>query len=315
MERLIFLFVDGCGVGRRDSDNPFFRAGCRFLPFWSGGMRLGDGTPLAAIDACLGIPGAPQSASGQTALFCGATAGEIGGRHRNGYPDLPLRRLVRERNLLSRLCRQGVAARYLNAYPAHERLFTSRHVRIEADGRLWFSGRFPERFKRMVSVTSCMLLASGQRPFSAADIRAGRALYQDYGNRSLIAQGLRLPEFTPVQAAAVLRGASRRFPFVLYEYFQTDVYAHRRGPEECAALVRDLDDLLGALLAGLDPGRDTLVLTSDHGNLEDLSLRGHTRNPVPFLAWGRHGARLRRSVRSISDVAPAILELYELSDK
>lgn len=313
MERLSFIFVDGCGVGRPGGENPFYASGCRFLPFWRGGMRLGDGTPLAAIDACLGIPGAPQSASGQTALFCGATAGEIGRRHRNGYPDLALRRLVHERNLLSLLRRKGIDARYLNAYPAHERLFTSRHVRIEPDGRLWFSPAFPERFRRMISVTSCMLLASGQRPFSAADIRNRRALYQDYGNRSLVAQGLRLPVFTPAQAAAVLRGAARRHPFVLYEYFQTDVYAHRRGPEECAALVRDLDALLGALLAALDPERDTLVLTSDHGNLEDLSLRGHTRNPVPLLAWGRHGGRLRRKIRSISDVAPAIMELYEPS--
>lgn len=313
MERLTFIFVDGCGVGRRDGANPFFRSGCRFLPFWQGGMRLGDGTPLSAIDACLGIPGAPQSASGQTALFCGATADEIGRRHRNGYPDLSLRRTVRERNLLSLLRRKGIDARYLNAYPAHERLFTSRHVRIESDGRLWFSPAFPERFRRMISVTSCMLLASGQRPFSAADIRAGRALYQDYSNRSLIAQGLRLSEFAPARAAAVLRGAARRFPFVLYEYFQTDVYAHRRGPEECAALVRDLDEMVGTLLAALDAERDTLVLTSDHGNLEDLALRGHTRNPVPLLAWGRHGARLRGRIRSLSDVAPAILELFEQS--
>lgn len=311
MERLSFIFVDGCGVGRPGGENPFYVAGCRFLPFWRGGMRLGDGTPLAAIDACLGIPGAPQSASGQTALFCGATAEGIGRRHRNGYPDLALRRTVREGNLLSILRRRGVDARYLNAYPAHEELFTVKHVRIEPDGRLWFSSAFPERFRRMISVTSCMLLASGQRPFAAADIRAGRALYQDYSNRSLIAQGLRLPEFSPRRAAAVLRAAARRHPFVLYEYFQTDVYAHRRGPEECAALVRDLDALVGTLLSALDPERDTLVLTSDHGNLEDLSLRGHTRNPVPLLAWGRHGDRLRRRIASIRDVAPAILELYE----
>ena len=78
MERVIFIFVDGCGVGRADAGNPFFLAKSRFLPFWQGGMRLPDGTPLTAIDATLGIPGAPQSASGQTALFCGAAAAEIG---------------------------------------------------------------------------------------------------------------------------------------------------------------------------------------------------------------------------------------------
>ncbi len=313
MERVIFIFVDGCGVGPAQPQNPFFLAGSRFLPFWLGGMRLPDGTPVAAIDATLGIPGAPQSASGQTAIFCGARATEIGGRHRNGYPDRILRRVIRAKNLLSLLAAAGAEARYLNAYPAHEEMFTARHVRIEPDGSLWFSPAFPERFKRMVSVTSCMLLASGQRPFGENDIRSGQALYQDYSNDLLIAHGLALPRFTPQQAARVLHGASGRFDFVLYEYFQTDFYAHRRPPEECVILVRDLEALVGTLLGLLDKKRDTFILTSDHGNLEDLAARGHSRNPVPLIAWGRHGARLREKIVSISDVAPAILELYKNS--
>ena len=313
MERVIFIFVDGCGVGLMQAQNPFFLAGSRFLPFWQGGMCLPDGTPLTAIDATMGIPGAPQSASGQTAIFCGAQAAEIGWRHRNGYPDRFLRRIILEKNLLSLLAARGVEARYLNAYPAHEELFTATHVRIEPDGRLWFSAAFPERFKRMVSVTSCMLLASEQKPFGEKDIRAGQALYQDYSNDLLIAQGLALPRFSPQQAARVLHGASRRFDFILYEYFQTDVYAHRKPLQECVDLVRDLDTLVAALLESLDGRKDTLILTSDHGNLEDHALRGHSRNPVPLIAWGRHGARLRRKIKSISDVTPAILELYELS--
>lgn len=310
MERVTFIFLDGCGVGRPGPENPFYRVRSRFLPFWQGGMRLPDGTPLTAIDATLDMPGSPQSASGQTALFCGATAAELGGRHRNGYPDRSLRELILAKNLISRLQARAVRARYLDAYPAHEQLFTSMHVRIEPDGRLWFSAGFPEHFRRMISVTSCMLLASGQKPFGARDIRAGRALYQDYSNRQLIARGLPVPEFSPERAAHVLRSASRRFDFILYEYFQTDIYAHRRSLEECAGLVRDLDALIGSLLASLDSKEDTLLLTSDHGNLEDHHLRGHSRNPVPLIAWGRHGARLRNKIRSISDVTPAILELY-----
>ncbi len=309
MERVTFIFIDGCGVGRAGPANPFFLAKSRFLPFWQGGMRLPDGTPLTAIDATLGIPGAPQSASGQTALFCGAAAADVEWRHRNGYPDRALRRIIMKKNLLSQLAAKGTAARYLNAYPAHEELFTSRHVRIEPDGRLWFSPEFPEGFKKMISVTSCMLLAGGQKPFGAKDILAGKALYQDYSNRQLNERGLALPEFSPTQAAEVLRGASRRFDFILYEYFQTDLYAHRKALEECVTLVRDLDTLIGSLLASLDKKRHTLVLTSDHGNLEDYPARGHSRNPVPLIAWGRHGARLRKRIKSISDVSPAILEL------
>ncbi len=64
-------------------------------------------------------------------------------------------------------------------------------------------------------------------------------------------------------------------------------------------------------MSRLDKKNDTLILTSDHGNLEDFYLRGHSRNPVPFLAWGRHGARLRQKIKcSITDVSPAILELF-----
>jgi 2,3-bisphosphoglycerate-independent phosphoglycerate mutase len=310
MDRVIFIFVDGCGVGRRQEDNPFFRGRCRHITFWKGGMALADGTPITAIDATLGIAGAPQSASGQTALFCGATASALGGRHRNGYPDQHLRRVILEKNLLAQLAATGATACYLNAYPAHEKLFTAEHVRIEPDGRLWFSPSFPERFKRMISVTSCMLLASGQRPFGEKEIRAGLSLYQDYSNRQLIEKGLALPEFSPARAARVLHDASRNFAFILYEYFQTDLYAHRKTLEECVALVRDLDTLVGTLQGLLDKKRDTLVLTSDHGNLEDHRLRGHSRNPVPLIAWGRHGARLRKKIKGISDVAPAILELY-----
>jgi 2,3-bisphosphoglycerate-independent phosphoglycerate mutase len=313
MERVIFIFIDGCGVGRPDGNNPFFLAKSLQLPFWQGAMRLPDQTPVQAIDATLGIPGAPQSASGQTALFCGVGATEIANRHRNGYPDSNLRRVILENNLLAKLAAAGVTARFLNAYPAHKELFTSEHVRIEPDGRLWFSPSFPEHFKRMISVTSCMLLASGQRPFGEKEIRSGEALYQDYSNRSLIEQGLQLPEFTPEKAAHVLHDASRRFEFILYEYFQTDLYAHRKSLEECISLVCHLDTLIGTLLGSLDKKEDTLVLTSDHGNLEDFYLHGHSGNPVPLIAWGKHGARLRRKIKSISDVTPAILELYVLS--
>ncbi len=310
MERVTFIFIDGCGVGLPGAANPFFLAASRVLPFWRGGMVLPDGTPVKAIDATLGIPGAPQSASGQTALFCGSVAADLGHRHCNGYPDRHLRRVIRERNILSRLKGKGVAARFLNAYPVYHHEFTTGHARIEPDGRLWFSSAFPERFKRMISVTTCMLLASGQEPFGEEDIRTGLALYQDYSNRSLITQGLPLPELSPEHAARILFRASRRFAFTLYEYFQTDLYAHRKSLPECIALVRDLDALVGALLASLDKKRDTLLLTSDHGNLEDHSLRGHSRNPVPLIAWGKHGARLRKKIKSLSDVAPALLELY-----
>ncbi len=163
----------------------------------------------------------------------------------------------------------------------------------------------------MISVTSCMLLAGGQHPFGEADIRSGRSLYQDYSNRQLIAQGLQLPEYSPLQAAEIIAAAADDCEFLLYEYFQTDIYAHRRSFNDCLDLIRDLDALIASLISRLDRRLDTLILTSDHGNLEDYHQRGHSRNPVPFLAWGRYGEFLRARIKNLSDVAPAILELFQ----
>ncbi|MDX1740430.1 MAG: peptidase, partial [Rhodothermales bacterium] len=60
------------------------------------------------------------------------------------------------------------------------------------------------------------------------------------------------------------------------------------------------------LVEALDGSNTTLLLTSDHGNLEDLSVKTHTRNPVPFVALGP-AAHDFAEVRSILDVTPAIL--------
>jgi len=179
MPRVIFIFIDGAGVGQADAGNPFFKAGSLFLPFWQGAMTLPDGTPLAAIDATLGIPGLPQSASGQTALFCGVGAGEMANRHCNGYPDRQLRKIILEKNVLLYLQKNKVRSRFLNAYPVFHDFFTAEHIQINADGRFCFSPFFPEHFKRRISVTSCMLLASGAMPCTEKDILAERALYQD----------------------------------------------------------------------------------------------------------------------------------------
>ena len=236
MNRVIFIFIDGCGVGRADPGNPFFMAKSSYLPFWPGAMVLPDATPVAAIDATLGIPGSPQSASGQTALFCGSKAAEIANRHRNAYPDQVLRSIILNKNLLSKLRKKGVSYRFLNAYPFLTDFFSSKYVRINPDGRLWFSPLFPERFKRVISVTSCMLLASGQKPFGAADIRVGKALYQDYSNRQLMKKDFPCRIFA-AKGGGIIYKASRRFEFILYEYFQTDLYAHRRPFAECVGLI------------------------------------------------------------------------------
>ncbi|MGD8426914.1 MAG: hypothetical protein PVH63_04735, partial [Balneolaceae bacterium] len=52
----------------------------------------------------------------------------------------------------------------------------------------------------------------------------------------------------------------------------------------------------------------TIVLSSDHGNIEDLSTKTHTLNDVPLFCYGR-GARHFSEAKSIMDVTPGILKV------
>ena len=72
------------------------------------------------------------------------------------------------------------------------------------------------------------------------------------------------------------------------------------------ALAR-LDSLLRTLVAGLGPD-DALVVASDHGNLEDLSTRNHTRALVPVLGFGR-AAQEVGAVGDLTHLAPLLVAL------
>jgi 2,3-bisphosphoglycerate-independent phosphoglycerate mutase len=69
------------------------------------------------------------------------------------------------------------------------------------------------------------------------------------------------------------------------------------------ALTR-VDRLARALVAGLGEG-DSLVVASDHGNVEDLGNRNHTRNPVPVLAFGP-AAGFLGTVADLTGIAPVL---------
>ena len=307
---MIFLFLDGVGLGEASAQNPFYEARAEFLPFYRGNLRLPDGTPVKPIDAVLGVEGLPQSATGQTSLFTGENLPKILNRHRDSYPNRQMRSIIKEKNLLRGLTAKGFRAVFINAYPVYSRFFTRRHINIRPNGELHFSRYFPAEFQRRISVSTCMMVANGQTPFYEKDILAKRSVFQDYSNRWLIDKGLPLPEFSPVQAAEILYQAAQHYDFLLYEYFQTDIYAHRRSYDDQVQLIKDLNLLLGTLVSLLDPSRDTLVVTSDHGNLEDFSTRTHTRNPVPLIVWGHRSNELREAISSLTDVTPGIFAFF-----
>ncbi len=300
-ERIVLFFIDGLGWGAADDvANPTQTYGgeCFRLPDPPANgdpVRLASGGWARPIDACLGVAGLPQSATGQTTLLTGVNGAAALGRHKEGFPGPRLREILLAHSLLRSLKSAGRRATFFNGF--REPFFS-----------------WPRERQLRTSATTIANLAADNAFFDVADVAAGRSLYHDFTGRELRALGFAAPLRTPAEAGAILAAQAREHDFLLYEYFLSDRAGHARERAGAEAVLRDLDAFLLAALAGLglhgpDNGDDgTLFLVcSDHGNLEDLSVATHTRNPVPLLAWGAGAQAFVGEVSALDGVAPGIV--------
>ncbi|MBV9958182.1 MAG: alkaline phosphatase family protein [Acidobacteria bacterium] len=286
---LILFFIDGLGIGRRGAQNPLdgLDEAEPLAIFQDEEPRLIYDGVLVRTDASLGVEGRPQSASGQTTILTGINAPARLGYHKQGFPNEAMREIIREHSIFLQLKRAGIEPIvFANAY-----------------SRLFFETR-----PRWVSATTAAVEAAGMSFRDLEDLRAGRAVFQDYTNRMLIERGEDVSPRTPDEAGEILAGLARTHQFTLYEYFITDKIGHAQDFERARTVLRDLARFIRTLLSRLDLQQTTLLLTSDHGNIEDLSLRNHTLNQVPTLIWGAGRDRIAARIRSLADITPAIVE-------
>jgi 2,3-bisphosphoglycerate-independent phosphoglycerate mutase len=309
--RLVFVFVDGLGLGPPGApDNPVASPGLDLLanfrpeswiPPADGGRpetlppveRRGElpyGGAVRATDPSLGIGGLPQSATGQTTILTGVNAALVLGRHLYGYPTRTLQRILLEHSLLKRLVASGKRPLFLNAF---------RSIFFELGDAVW---------TKPLSATTWANRAAGLLFMTMDDLEAGRAVYQDITHDSLRGRGLDVPPREPERAGEILAAASREHDFTLFEFFQTDKAGHARDREKAIHELTKLERFLGTALAAMDLTDTTLVLTSDHGNVEDLSVKTHTHNPVPTLVFGAGGADLLPALDRLERFTPAFLD-------
>lgn len=310
MNKLIFIFLDGVGIGKAESSNPFYIANAEYLPFYRGNCMLPGGVPVKGIDACLGVEGMPMSASGQTTLFTGVNVPGVIGEHADSYPDYRMRKIIKENNIFTGMRKRNLNPRFLNAFPGQSHLYTPQHVHIRGDGEFRFSTEFRAHIRRSLSVTTCMMIANYMIPFGRNDIIKERALFHDFTNRGLRVTDSLIPFFSPEKAAEIMYRVSRQYDMILFEYFQTDLYGHGFDMAECTGLIHQINRLIKHLISLLDEDSDTLMITSDHGNLEDCATQLHTYNPVALITWGKDADILRGRIDSLTDVSPAITELF-----
>jgi hypothetical protein len=301
---VIFLFVDGVGAGRRDPDvNPLARGDFLLSRFEDGeGAPLPRGGKGVLADACLGVPGRPQSATGQSSILSGENAASALGQHLLGFPNARLRKWLEPRSLFRKLSGAGGRAAFANAYPvAH-----LHALGLEAEGDPELPMDVVRRRAR-ASATTVAYAAGGGRFRTWAEARAGKALTHDVTGARANGYGAGIPPRTPEEAAAILLEMASEHDLTLFEHFETDEAGHARSMPRALDALERVDRLARALVDGLRPG-DSLVVASDHGNVEDLGSRNHSRNPVPVLGFGPAAQEVGR-VTDLTCIAPVLLDL------
>jgi len=290
--RILMIFIDGIGVGQNDpSSNPFAALPSRiFTDFLDepSQQTCRGGLALRA-DATLGVEGLPQSATGQTALLTGINAAAAIGRHLHGFPTKSLRKILDEHSILKKVSDSGLKAAFINVF-----------------NPLFFEA-LDQDLPMRNSVTTTANMAASLPFFGIEDLMKRRAVYQEFTNNLLVEQEFDVPIFTPREAGEILARSAMRYDFCLYEYFQSDATGHSRDRGRAIDEAKKLEEFLLAVLDTSDLRGTSILITSDHGNLEDITTSKHTCNPVPVLMWGRL-ARKAPPINSITDIAPMVLD-------
>lgn len=301
--RILFLFLDGVGLGPDDpATNPLAAATMPHLSQLLDGQRLvAGGAPLhtsrasvVSLDACLGVPGMPQSASGQATLLTGLNVPSQIGGHYGPWPNRAIVNLLNNGNVFRAVRRAGGQAALLNAYPP------SYFAAIN-------SGR------RLYSAIPQAVVSAGIPLRTAADLEAGRALSADFTGRGWHDRlGLTATPLLALRDAGErMAGLAAQLDFAFFEYWLSDYAGHGQDMAEALALLHAVDEMLGGLLAAWDDEQGLILITSDHGNLEDLGTRGHTTHPVPAVLIGapRRRREVAEGLHSLADVAPQLMRL------
>jgi 2,3-bisphosphoglycerate-independent phosphoglycerate mutase len=287
---VVLFFIDGLGIGQRGKLNPLdgLPNALPLAVFQNEAPETFLDGIVVPTDPTMGVEGRPQSASGQTTILTGVNAPLTLGYHKQGFPNKALLEILQQHSIFRQLKTAGVGPiTFANAYTS------------------WFFNERP----RWVSATTAAVEAADMNFRTVSDLINDNAVYQDFSNRVLIERGEPVLERSALEAATVLARIAAEHRFTLYEYFITDKIGHAQDMSAAKATLTELASFIRHLLTKLDLEHTTVILTSDHGNIEDLSSRNHTLHRVPTIIWGSHRDRAADRINSLVDITPTIIDL------
>ena len=264
----LFLFLDGVGIGEENPDlNPFFSTDMRNFRKVFGGIpsekapSFDNGSAFVqGCDSRLGVDGLPQSGTGQVSLFTGVNAAEIIGEHFGPYPHSQTRPLLEEKNIFKVLRNIGADVHFANAFP-----------------RQFFE--YVESGQRKLSATTLSCMMSGVPLCTAESLRNGEGISADI-TAERWSSDLGYPDIEPrkpYDVGRALRRIAEQHDFTMFEYFLTDKAGHDQDRPMAEKILKTFDEFLGGITN--DEVLDlTILISSDHGNIEDLCENPHLKS-------------------------------------
>lgn len=298
---ILMLFLDGIGLGDDDPPvNPFAIAHMPTLLALTNGQRWlrqtghqkNDRAIFIPTDPRMGIPGRPQSASGQAAILTGLNVPQLIGEHYGPKPNPEIRRLLAEDNFFKRVNRSGKKSALLDAYPP------SLHHDFE-------------RGKTLRSSIQQAAHEAGQNLFGIDELKSRQALTPEWTGNAWH-KYLKLTEtpiYTPYEAGKLLVEISRGYDFAFHSHWMTDLVGHRGPLERGVELLELFDGVMAGVLDVWDDNEGLIIMTSDHGNMEEIGNRNHTENDVPTLIIGQAKSIFADGLRDLTDYVPRMAQL------
>jgi 2,3-bisphosphoglycerate-independent phosphoglycerate mutase len=106
------------------------------------------------------------------------------------------------------------------------------------------------------------------------------------------------------------------YDFIILNYANCDMVGHTGDIKAAIKAVEAVDDNLSRLIPALKNSNYQILITADHGNVEQMILNGkphtaHTLNKVPCILISDSNYELSEDGK-LADIAPTILELMEI---
>jgi 2,3-bisphosphoglycerate-independent phosphoglycerate mutase len=279
--------LDGVGLRPHDAHHPFANLELPALE------KLGVSSPrehtspdfvTRVLDANLGVPGLPQSGTGQTTILTGINAAQQLGFHHGPWVSPSLKPLLEHS-----VFKKAESVRLANYYP---------------QGYLDALGNGKMRLNAIA--TSALECGARLEDMSGLGIPPMlRAPSERNPHNGDLEFELDLPDSLRTQIQTWARDfMTSSAQIMVFDEWWTDHLGHAMDVGQARAFAERLEIFCAACLEYQTP--DTLFLvTSDHGNFEDLRIKTHTRNPVPLAAVGA-GALEFEHVSSLSGIAEAL---------